>query len=79
MNFEVLNAGRLHAREGTERLFDPLRRGDDATGTHHPDSLGLGLFIAREIARAHGGEITVHKHPAATVFAVSLPRVGAAT
>ena len=27
-----------------------------------------------KIAHAHGGQINVHAHPAATVFAVSLPR-----
>lgn len=38
------------------RLFDPMVRGDaPATGR----SVGLGLFIVREIARAHGGHVDV--------------------
>ncbi len=37
--------------------------------------LGLGLFIARELARAHGGDITVRSCAAdGTTFEVSVPR-----
>ena len=38
------------------------------------DSLGLGLYIVREVARAHGGEIDVRSDKGETVFAVRLPR-----
>ena len=38
-------------------------------------SLGLGLFIAREIAEAHGGGIAVNSTEAnGTTFTVELPR-----
>jgi two-component system OmpR family sensor kinase len=40
-----------------ERAFDPFVRGD---GGRHP-SLGLGLALARRIARAHGGDVMVSK------------------
>jgi light-regulated signal transduction histidine kinase (bacteriophytochrome) len=36
--------------------------------------LGLGLYIVREVARAHGGEIDVRSDNRETVFAVRLPR-----
>jgi K+-sensing histidine kinase KdpD len=75
VSFEVLNEGRFRHGDCAERMFDPLKRGtssDDPGG----DSLGLGLYIAREITVAHGGQINVHAHAAATVFAVSLPRQG---
>jgi two-component system, sensor histidine kinase and response regulator len=36
--------------------------------------LGLGLFIAREIARAHGGDIVVESSEDETTFAVTLRR-----
>ncbi|HEY8377940.1 MAG TPA: ATP-binding protein, partial [Nannocystis sp.] len=38
-------------------------------------SLGLGLYISQQIARAHGGSVTVTSTPAhGTHFRVELPR-----
>jgi len=34
----------------------------------------LGLYIVREIVKAHGGEVSVHSSDLETVFSVSLPR-----
>lgn len=49
------------------------RRGTDRTG------LGLGLSIAREAVRAHGGEIDFHNvHGKACVFTIDLPLVAEA-
>ena len=46
-------------------------RGVGGTGSH---GVGLGLFIVREIARAHGGEVSVHSKPeAGTTFSVRIP------
>jgi signal transduction histidine kinase len=61
------------APELLPKLFDPMtggeRRGEKAHG------LGLGLFISQQIARAHGGEITVvSSAESGTRFTVSLPR-----
>lgn len=39
-------------------LFEPMTRGRQA-GENKARSVGLGLYIVREIARAHGGEATV--------------------
>ena len=77
VNFEVQNAGTLHGGAYVEHLFEPLRQGTDGDSGREAHSLGMGLYIAREIAQAHGGQITVHPHAAATVFAVSLPREAA--
>lgn len=54
-------------------IFDPLRR---VSGEFQPASthLGLGLFITREIVKAHGGEIKVASNEVETVFTVRLPR-----
>jgi signal transduction histidine kinase len=53
-------------------LFDPFRRGRSASTENH---LGLGLFISREIVRAHGGTIAVRSSAAeGTTFSVRLPR-----
>lgn len=48
---------------------------DDELDTRPRTSLGLGLFVAKEIAAAHGGTITVASDKEnGTVFTVSLPR-----
>ena len=39
-----------------ERLFDPMTRG---TSDSASNSIGMGLYIVREIARAHGGSVAV--------------------
>jgi signal transduction histidine kinase len=54
-------------------LFDPFRRGDgDAPRS---SGLGLGLYIAREIAVAHGGTIDFASNEAeGTTFTLRLPR-----
>ena len=57
-----------------ESLFKPLVRGTgpDRTGL----SLGLGLYIVREIAKAHGGDVEVQSPaPSTTVFSMRLQRL----
>jgi PAS domain S-box-containing protein len=54
-------------------VFDAYRRGDVGASTAK-ESLGLGLFIVREIVRGHGGIVDVVSLPdAGTTFTVSLP------
>lgn len=49
-------------------------------GTRKGAGIGLGLFIVREIIRAHGGTISVDSSlDRGTTFAVRLPRNGAET
>ncbi|MCP3140004.1 GAF domain-containing protein [Pyxidicoccus xibeiensis] len=43
-------------RGAHERIFERFER---ATGEHARASLGLGLYISRQIARAHGGDLSV--------------------
>ncbi|MDD2046608.1 sensor histidine kinase [Pseudomonas putida] len=56
-------------------LFEPMIRGShDNAGLR---SVGLGLFIVREIVRAHYGEITVSSTTAlGTRFIATFPRLG---
>jgi signal transduction histidine kinase len=55
-------------------IFDPFRRGQTRT-TRKTEGLGLGLFIVREMVRAHWGEIRVQSTEAeGTTFIVKLPR-----
>ena len=75
VRFEVRNHGPAIERLTLDRIFDPLRRGLNQENTYNADgNLGLGLYIAREIAKAHGGEIEARSDEAETVFAVRLPR-----
>ena len=58
-------------------IFDPLVRGSSAEHpkANRPGSIGLGLYIAREVARSHGGTIDVTSSPdAGTAFTLRLPR-----
>ncbi len=71
---EVHNPGDPIPPEVVPALFEPFRRG--STGSENGKrNLGLGLFIVREIARAHGGVVDVCSRPGkGTSFAVKLPR-----
>lgn len=55
------------------RLFDRFYRG--ATARAHPtEGLGLGLSLAREIARAHGGDLVLTSSPPGEArFSLNLP------
>lgn len=75
VRFEVRNTGPVIAQSILDRIFDPLMRAPEHEHRGHNDgSLGLGLYIAREIVRAHRGEIEARSENAETVFAVRLPR-----
>jgi PAS domain S-box-containing protein len=68
---EVHNRGAIPS-ELLPRIFEPFR-----SGRHHAsrgDGLGLGLFIAKAIARAHGGALEVDSSGDATMFRLVLPR-----
>jgi sigma-B regulation protein RsbU (phosphoserine phosphatase) len=68
----VHNAGHPIAAEVLPTIFEPMTRGtsDGTTGR----SVGLGLFIVREIARAHRGTATVTSSAdGGTTFTVAWP------
>jgi sigma-B regulation protein RsbU (phosphoserine phosphatase) len=67
---EVCNAGTPIAQEAMERLFLPFSRGEVRSSQQ---GLGLGLFIASEIAKAHGGRIDVSSTPELTCFKFRMP------
>ncbi|WP_375768624.1 GAF domain-containing protein [Archangium gephyra] len=46
--------------EAQARIFERYQR---ASGQHSRDSLGLGLYVAQWIARAHGGELKLESTP----------------
>jgi signal transduction histidine kinase len=45
------------AQEQREKVFDPFFKGDAARGTVARSGFGLGLSIARDVVKSHGGEI----------------------
>ncbi len=70
----VENEGSKIPSVALSTLFDPLVRG--AGNCFNGMGMGLGLYICREIATAHGGLIKAHSTDAETVFTVRLPREG---
>ena len=56
----VANAGEPIPPAAMERLFQPFFRG---AARPNQQGLGLGLYIASEIARAHGGTLDVTSTP----------------
>jgi signal transduction histidine kinase len=71
----VRNQGPPIPAERRSSLFSPLNRNAHAHDHDLGGSLGLGLYIAREIATAHGGNIALlRSDEAGTSFEVRLPR-----
>jgi signal transduction histidine kinase len=57
-----------------DRIFDRFERVTPKTGN---EGLGLGLWITRGIAEAHGGKVSVNSTPhESSVFTLCLPRQG---
>lgn len=65
----VSNVGPPLPPAALERLFQPFFRGDP----NSREGLGLGLYIASEIARAHGGTLGVESTTAETRFTLRMP------
>ncbi len=62
------------AEDQLARVFSPFVR-LEASRSRHTGGSGLGLGIARHIARAHGGDITLANHPEGGLVAtLTLPR-----
>lgn len=73
----VTNFGRPIPASDLQTIFEPLVRAPNAGAIHEHSktSLGLGLFIVREIIVGHGGTVTVQSsEEAGTAFTVRLPR-----
>jgi signal transduction histidine kinase len=75
IRFEVRNPGAV-IEPG--RIEAPLQAGKPVRPSPNrqtaDEGLGLGLYIVREIAKAHGGEVKMRSDQEETIFAVCLPR-----
>jgi len=60
--FEVVDKGIGMSAEELERAFTPFWRADSSR-TRKTGGVGLGLALARRIARVHGGEVTLTSTP----------------
>lgn len=80
VEIRVRNEGRQIPNEVLDVLFEPLMRHAHAEADSRPGSVGLGLYICREIVKAHQGEIAVESTTeGTTTFTIVLPRVALAT
>ena len=69
----VADSGPGMAPEESRRIFDRFYRTDSAERSDNP-GFGLGLAIAREIARHHGGDVRVESQPGSgSRFTILLP------
>jgi signal transduction histidine kinase len=72
----VIDQGMGIAPEDMDRLFSRFGRLVTAENSHIPGT-GLGLYLSREIARMHGGDITVSSKPGeGSEFTLTLPLAG---
>jgi len=73
----ITNEGNVIPNTALNSIFKPLVQlaPDEPSDTRPGTSLGLGLFIAREIAEGHGGTVSVTSdQQKGTTFTVELPR-----
>lgn len=76
LNISVTNSGEPISPAARERLFEPFFRGDVRPSKQ---GLGLGLYIASEIAKAHGGTLNVTSSERQTTFTFQMPSSSSAT
>ncbi|WP_273029093.1 hybrid sensor histidine kinase/response regulator [Massilia timonae] len=71
VRIDVRDQGKGIAASDLERIFEPYERG---ARNGEPKGLGLGLYISRQLAISHGGELRVTSKPGeGSVFSLVLP------
>ncbi|GAB3391992.1 hybrid sensor histidine kinase/response regulator [Massilia agri] len=71
VRIHVRDEGKGIAPQDLERIFEPYERG---ARNGEPKGLGLGLYISRQLAVSHGGELRVTSKPGeGSTFTLSLP------
>jgi signal transduction histidine kinase len=71
--FTISNTGRPIPKQDHDKVFERFYRADKSRSREIEGS-GLGLSLAREIARAHGGDLILEQSDKnTTAFALTLP------
>jgi signal transduction histidine kinase len=71
VRIDVRDQGKGIAPGDLERIFEPYERG---ARNGEPKGLGLGLYISRQLAMSHGGELQVVSKPGeGSTFSLLLP------
>jgi signal transduction histidine kinase len=71
VRIDVRDQGKGIAPDFIDRIFEPYERG---ARSGEPKGLGLGLYISRQLATSHGGELTVQSTPGeGATFSLLLP------
>ncbi|MBR0825962.1 HAMP domain-containing protein [Bradyrhizobium manausense] len=74
LTIDVEDDGPGISDERKEAMLEPFVRGDDARNMDDTAGFGLGLSIARAIALAHGGELSLHdRTPHGLIVRMQLP------
>lgn len=77
VQLRVRDCGMGMTREQTENLFQKFYRTPEVK-TRGIKGTGLGLFLVKQLAQAHGGDISVQSEPGkGTTFCVTFPRSSA--
>lgn len=77
VSITVANHGTEIPADLARQLFNPYKR-QSVGNANNRGGLGLGLYIAREIALAHGGTLEYSWRAPCVVFTCTLPRASAA-
>ncbi|MFP5331326.1 MAG: sensor histidine kinase [Acidimicrobiia bacterium] len=72
---EVIDDGPPLSTDFVARMFEPYERGSTRQLS---ESVGLGLTVARTLARLMGGDVTYH-HDGQSVFTMSMPKMREST
>lgn len=70
ITLEVCDSGPAIDPDQVERIFEPFGTRDNTT---HPNSVGLGLSVARKLARMMGGDLVYRHRSGYSRFVVTFP------
>lgn len=77
LEFRVENRGKPIPSELLPQVFEPFKYAKREQDAPVRESLGMGLYIVSEVARAHGGRVDVESTEERTVFTLRIPRIPA--